>query len=540
MPVAMMAAALSLITFAMASCSQDEYANEPTVNEDGSYTYEMVLEGQRPSFDPQTRADDYQWKNNSKVYLQFSVDGAYVRGEATYQSSTNTWSVNANSRLEYGNSTCQAYYFENVKTTNAGFSFTENTIVYQDLEGQYSYDGGRIVVAANMKPKTARIRFAGTPNSNIFVKGLTRYAGYSAATNTFTTVSTPIQLVTEKSGSPAYTPYVYAEFTDPETRELIISDSKQAFRQVFADTVLTVGVSGYMDIPTADDNKGWQDMNPFAGLTLPDSISMERKTIIEDFINKMVKVESKNFNFQGNAAYPMIVSPFFIMQTEVTQKLYRAVMGYSFKGYNNNSINDDYPIYCLSNAGSTTSSYEYDELGNYQDFAMQLNGNNIGLNKYISQNIRYFVNKLNLLTGLHFDYPTEAEWEYAAYGGQKMVGYYSFAGNNTVSAVAEGNSSNFGVRWVAQKTPNELGLYDMTGNVSEVCYYIGPTTLFNTTLNTNPVWYDEFYCTRGGNNYEVWASPSSYATIANRTNHYSTSIYAQYYGIRLVLRYLDF
>ncbi|MGL5319155.1 MAG: formylglycine-generating enzyme family protein [Bacteroidales bacterium] len=80
-----------------------------------------------------------------------------------------------------------------------------------------------------------------------------------------------------------------------------------------------------------------------------------------------------------------------------------------------------------------------------------------------------FISKLNALTGLRFALPTESQWEFAAFGGNRSEGYH-FAGSNDMNEV--------GWHWwisggtthpVASKKPNELGLYDMSGNVMEWC-----------------------------------------------------------------------
>lgn len=83
-----------------------------------------------------------------------------------------------------------------------------------------------------------------------------------------------------------------------------------------------------------------------------------------------------------------------------------------------------------------------------------------------------FIARLNELTGLEFMLPSEDEWEYAAAGGRLTHGYL-YAGSNNIDEVAWyiGNRSQIGYKPapVATKAPNELGLYDMSGNVSEWC-----------------------------------------------------------------------
>lgn len=80
-----------------------------------------------------------------------------------------------------------------------------------------------------------------------------------------------------------------------------------------------------------------------------------------------------------------------------------------------------------------------------------------------------FIRKLNRMTGKNYRLPTEAEWEYAARGGSKSHGY-KYSGSNSIGDVAwyEGNSGDK-THPVGQKQPNELGLYDMSGNVFEWC-----------------------------------------------------------------------
>lgn len=86
-----------------------------------------------------------------------------------------------------------------------------------------------------------------------------------------------------------------------------------------------------------------------------------------------------------------------------------------------------------------------------------------------------FISKLNSLTGQNFRLPTEAEWEYAARGGNKSKGY-QYSGSNNLGDVgwfnpplaSGGNSGNY-IQLCATRAPNELGIYDMSGNVQEWC-----------------------------------------------------------------------
>src|SRR6056297_305664 len=93
--------------------------------------------------------------------------------------------------------------------------------------------------------------------------------------------------------------------------------------------------------------------------------------------------------------------------------------------------------------------------------------------------------------------PTEAEWEYAARGGHKSTGDYRYAGSNNIDTVAwyRDNSENpnnqicegKGTHEVGQKAPNELGLYDMSGNVWEWCQDYWDSGYYDKSPKENPV-----------------------------------------------------
>ena len=96
-------------------------------------------------------------------------------------------------------------------------------------------------------------------------------------------------------------------------------------------------------------------------------------------------------------------------------------------------------------------------------------GSNLPVEQVSWDDCQDFLSKLNRITGKTFRLPTEAEWEYAARGGNKSRGY-QYSGSNNLSDVAwYDDNSGIKTHAVGTKQPNELGIYDMSGNVLEWC-----------------------------------------------------------------------
>ena len=100
--------------------------------------------------------------------------------------------------------------------------------------------------------------------------------------------------------------------------------------------------------------------------------------------------------------------------------------------------------------------------------------------------VQEYITKLNNLTGKQYRLPTEAEWEFAARGGNSSKGY-KYSGSNTIGNVAwyRENSSNK-IYAVGTKSPNELGIYDMSGNAEEWCSDWYDSGYYSSSAQTNP------------------------------------------------------
>lgn len=130
-------------------------------------------------------------------------------------------------------------------------------------------------------------------------------------------------------------------------------------------------------------------------------------------------------------------------------------------------------------------------------FAGRMNGDNMDQCAVAGiswEDCQIFLSRLNQVTGLEFKLPTEEQWEYAA-GGGRFSHYYRYSGSDKISDVAWYKKNSDGVAYVGRLKPNELGIYDMSGNVWEWCSS-RYTKSYSDYDMANPSEYD--YVCRGG------------------------------------------
>ena len=153
--------------------------------------------------------------------------------------------------------------------------------------------------------------------------------------------------------------------------------------------------------------------------------------------------------------------------------------------------------------------------------------------EYVSwEDCQNFIAELNAMTGKKFRLPTEAEWEFAARGGNKSNGF-KYSGSGSIYKVAwYGDNSSSKTHPVKQKQANELGIYDMSGNVWEWCqdWYVN----YSSSAQTNPTGpssgsYSKRAC-RGG----CWHLDATCCRVSYRNGHTLTDTYTNV-GLRLAL-----
>lgn len=445
------------------SCSKVESEEKPEPEQtDKVYTAEMVFDGTLTTFDTDTRAASASWQDGDIVYLQFAVAEGVVEGKAFYDSSLSKWNLEFYDELVTGEEmTCQAYYFENaIEVTYNDITLDENSIVYRDDQGAYYYDGQTLTVNAQLSPITGRIRFEGEPGAEYNFYGVSKYTGYSLKTNTFTTETKEFTGSLSESGS---SPYFYVFFSEERPRDIYVFDKEAntRFARKCSNNVLAYGKSGYMTLPTLDSHNGWA------------ADEIVKTYTVGDVSFNMILVTNGTFmmgsdygtTYEKPVHKVTLTKDFYIGETEVTESLYAAVTRTTIE----EKIGE------LPYSGSTPSSLFWDNL--------------------------YF------FTGTYFNLPTEAEWEFVAKGGLQSEGYI-FSGSDASDDVAWFNfNSDSVLHEVKQKQPNELGLYDMSGNVWEIVrdyydYYPTVEHQFDPFVETCSDYINWGHVLRGGSVFE--------------------------------------
>lgn len=234
----------------------------------------------------------------------------------------------------------------------------------------------------------------------------------------------------------------------------------------------------------------------------PAASTSRPKLTLSNLMSNMVYVEGGTFTMGATSeqqspdsdekpTHRVSLSSYYIGKYEVTQALWKAVMG------------------------SNPSKWK---------------GENLPVENVSWNDCQTFLRKLNAMTGKNFRLPTEAEWEYAARGGNRSRGY-QYSGSYIIGDVAwYTDNSGSKTHPVGTKAPNELGIYDMSGNVWEWCHDWKGS--YSSSAQTNPTGPSSgsYRVFRGGG----WSSYAGGCCVANR-GFYTPGIGDNNLGLRLAL-----
>jgi formylglycine-generating enzyme required for sulfatase activity len=234
----------------------------------------------------------------------------------------------------------------------------------------------------------------------------------------------------------------------------------------------------------------WQPMQENITTLESDKVKFKvTATIKSTMPDNMVFVKGGTFQMGSNESddekpiHSVTVNDFYIGKYEVTQKEWRAIMGTNPSGFKDC---DSCPV-----------------------------------EKVSWNDVQEYIKKLNAKTGKNYRLPTEAEWEYAARGGNQSKGY-TYSGSNTIDNVAwYSSTSDLKTHPVGQKSSNELGIYDMSGNVYEWCTDWYGSDYYKNSSSNNPKGANSgpFRVLRGG----AWNNTPAYCRFAFRFNSTPTN-----------------
>lgn len=486
--------AMSILLTASA-CNKSDVIDELRNETVKLHTASLTMNGGVCAFDS-SRADSNDWENGDFIYLRFTTANGIVTGKAVYDNETGYWTVTYNGNLtEDVETKCETYFFRNaVSESDGNVIFDKNTIVYADREASYIFIDGVVLLNANLFPQTARFRFEGEPGTSFIVSGHCYYTSYNIASNTFEqTVGEEITQI----GDNGYSPYIYG-FFDEDNPSIIVSKDDGTFKRSINTTNYAIGKTGYLSLPNTSSYTGWSIFNDLAFMV--NGVTFKMKLVeAGTFTMGATEEQTGAYDHEKPTHLVTLTKDYYLGETEVTQALWYAVMGQK----------------PTSDGSAWSSSYG---LGNnYPAY-------------YISWNdCQEFITKLNQLTGLTFRLPTEAEWEYAARGGNNATTQTLYSGSNTIDKVAWYFSIS--THAVAGKAANFLGLYDMSGNVWEWCndYWYGSYSSGAQTDPTGPLSGSDRVL-RGGGCY----SGATCCRVAYRS--FSTETFCNYdLGMRLAL-----
>ena len=449
---------------------------------------------------PSTKSGESEgWADGDAILIQLLASNdnkAYLR--AVYSEDSDSWwytnlgYFDVNGYLNLSSGTCICYFIKDGSYweggTNVqgkyvyGYHLSNNSAIYGCKDGLYNVRSGVLEISAHLTPLTGRIRFEDWPGDDVQpgysgqLYGLAYLAALDFESFEWVSATRPLDLNVTSSEE---LPYLYGSFVNPDNPSLTVYNPYNGgyfYKQTFDSDFMQSGKSNYCLFPVEKYHNEWFGAPSYFYVLLSESQSIWLRY-----------TPAGTFRMGGEDAQPehkvTLTHDFYMSPFEVTRDLWSAVMDDpDYSGYPGS-----YPVWGKS----------WDE-------------------------IQTFITTLNTKTGWHFRLPTEAEWEFCARGGYASEGF-RYSGSNDWGNVA---IYSWGPSNVSQYSSNEIGMYDMSGNVSEwVSDWYAPYTAEAVTDPTGPA-EGEVHVRRGGD----WCSGEQYLTVTYR----DTDSPLEYTGIRLV------
>lgn len=253
--------AMTMLLVVAACTSEDDFQVQQPGNSAGQTTCRMVLNATVAGYGSATRAGDvHEWKDGDLLYIRFASGSDVVTGAAVYSSAGDDWTLDCSGTLATGKGQkCEIYYFENATPTgNTSVNLTVHSAIYECSDGSYIYNGKELYVAGTLLPKTGRVRFVAGGEQSLTVGGISHYTSFDLGSKEYTSSSAPMTLSTTLQGEECSTGYVYGFYADATERQIRLRSLDTIYSRIFPLSMLNAGQSGYIAVPTEENDEGWE------------------------------------------------------------------------------------------------------------------------------------------------------------------------------------------------------------------------------------------------------------------------------------------
>lgn len=261
------------------ACSSDETEmivspTPETSQQDSLYTYDMVLNAEKPSYDdePATRATNAgAWEDGDQIFISFSNGGSSANARGTYHASTGTWTIICEKNLtEISNASCTVAYAKGKNPVEKvdGIYYDYMTACYKATGGKYSFASGIVSISAKLMKQGWRMRFKGTSGTQIMVwASSNRFYYFYQSDFTATYRAGSFTSISLTVGPDGYTDYFVVHSVISSCTNIVITNTTtgDSYYRYFDGNMVKSGNSYYYTIPTTTNLHGWSKSNVATG-----------------------------------------------------------------------------------------------------------------------------------------------------------------------------------------------------------------------------------------------------------------------------------